>query len=185
MRNDPEVRTLAFVDCQQLFFGLKRVTGRHTDRIDYVKLRSKLGSSSKDMFFAYIISPLAAAGEGKKIPLHDESKFIRFLTGYGYTVRRHFAKVEFNRADMLQFSNTSAIREMTADSIRYMPEFDRIVLASGSGSMIGLADRAHELGKNVVVASFSHAGDLNRELEAKADVLYQLDASFRYARTSR
>ena len=71
---------------------------------------------------------------------------------------------------------------MILDAIRYIPAYDQVVIVSGAGATISVAEKAHENGKRVIVAAFEKAGDLNQELKARADKLVQLDASFRFVK---
>lgn len=175
------MKSVVFVDIQNVFYGLKRITGDQRARCDFVKLRNVLSSSEDDLFLAYIVTPVMGADSPRPHVMKDDAWFIHFLRKSGYQVRRHFARVfQSKDDDSVQFDRTSPVREMVIDSLRHIHSFDRVVIVSGSGATIPLADKAHELGKLVVVASFERAGDLNPGLKARADETVQLDASFQY-----
>jgi hypothetical protein len=179
------VRTLAVVDVQNIFYGLKRVTGVGEARFDYVRFRKEMTTSPEDLFVAYVVTPVVGRDSVAGIPLRDDSAFVHFMKKAGYKIQRHFARVYMEEGDKeVQFDRTSPADRMFLDTLRYLGSYDRLVIVSGSGSMIPLAEKAKEKGKKVVVASFDKAGDLNRELAALADELVHLDATYRYVKRS-
>lgn len=179
-------KSVVFVDVQNLYYGMRRVTGDPAARCDYVALRNVLRSSPDDLFLAYVVTPVLGADSEYPHVMKDDAWFIRFLRKSGYQVRRHFARVYQSRdGDGVQFDHTSPIREMVFDSARYTHAFDRVVIVSGSGAMIQIADRARELGKRVAVACFERAKDLNPALKIRADEVIQLEAGLRYVPRKR
>lgn len=175
------MKTLAMVDCQSLFYGMKRVTGDYFARVDYQKLRDVLKEGS-DTLQATVYIMTLVTDQNRRGQKSDEN-FTKMLRKFGYNVKRHYCTVAITDGatrNVTVSKPTQMTREIVLDSIRLLPTVDRLIIVSGSGAMLPVARKAKELGKEVWVSCFEKAGDLNRELRKAVDKVIVLDASIQW-----
>ena len=175
------MKTLVMVDVQSLFYGMKRVTGDYFARVDYQKLRDLLKEGSDVLQLnAYIMT--LVTDQNRRGQKSDEN-FAKMLRKFGYNVKRHYCTMEITDGatrNVTVSKPTQMTREIVLDAIRFLPTVDRVIIVSGSGAMLPVARKAKELGKQVWVACFEKAGDLNRELRKAVDNVITLDAEMQW-----
>lgn len=164
-------KALAIIDVQTLFLTARSEYGPSA-RMDYVKLSKFLKDLDPTLtvdMAAYILAS----------PMHDDSKFIKFLKNNGYIVMRKFAELKKN-SDVengnLEFKNSSWAGSMAWDVLTTLPYYDTVYIVSGNGSFCPIVSACHAAGKPVTVLSF--VSSLQKELGKLADKVIYLDGTF-------
>jgi hypothetical protein len=187
-------RTLAaFVDIQNLFHGLCRMTGDRQARVDYIRLRNMIRGEALDVeITAYVMTPV------KELPVEDPSsdsvppedrvgfvddRFVDLLKRLGYRVRRDFCAMQVTETDderYVSYVRTSMARSVYRDVREVLDSCDIILLVSGVGALLPTAEMVKAAKKELWIAAFVRAGDMHSEYKRIADRIIPLDTSLRW-----
>lgn len=165
------MKTLVIVDIQNLFLASRKVFGPLA-RIDYVKLKELFKDTPEDTVdaIAYILAS----------PYHDDKKFLKFLKKHDYILFRKFAKLantnDTNEYSNVQFKNRSWTNHMVWESIKMLPNYQKLVIVSGNGAFCSVIEAAKVSNKPTKVVSFD--GTLQSELATLANSVVLLDKAY-------
>jgi len=166
MRRKP-VKTYAFVDASNLFYGGEKSLGW---KIDYEKLLGYLKNKygvSKAFYYAGVelngfnysvlrdkeidLEKLLVFHKKKKSFLKyiQRIKFYRKLKKFGYTLRLKPTKIFRDGGRVVKKANCDV--DLTFDAMRFINDYRRIVLLSGDGDFAVLVMYLIDIGKSVMI----------------------------------
>ncbi|MEK7517480.1 MAG: NYN domain-containing protein [Patescibacteria group bacterium] len=166
-----KIRTYAFIDASNLFYGGEKSLGW---KIDYQKLLKYLKikyGTNKVFYYAGVelygfkysilqkepidLDALLMFYRRKKIVKKyiQRVKFYRKLRQFGYRLRLKPTKIFWNNGRRTKKANCDV--DLTFDMMRYIAEYSDAVLLSGDGDFAILVKYLKEIGKSVTILARS------------------------------
>lgn len=165
---------MILLDVGNLWHGCRRITGRKGARVDFKKVLDRFRSKERKVV-AYVVTP-RFPGE----PVRNVG-FVGALRSLGIEVRQVHVEARREGTEVFVGRAHSSVYDMMMEDYSKLGEgVDEVVIVSGAGKVIPLAQRAKEEGRRLIVACFVAVGDLNTVLREVADEVVTLDASLVY-----
>lgn len=186
-------RVLFLVDVQNIFHGMKRATGDPSVRVDFRKLRETLMSGVQTgIFVAYVPTPVQSISRTFEneciepgvqfISGFVNDNFVKMLISNGYKVKRFPMEMRVDATGKHQYVSTERlVSSMELEIFRWINAVDSVVIVSGAGKMIPVAQQIRNTGRKVKLACINKASDTNKVLVENVDeVIYLSTESIRY-----
>ena len=158
------------VDIQNLWYSCRNSVGSGY-RVDYRQLQEYIyditdGVDPVITCVAYLIAS----------PNHDQTNFLNTLRNLGFRVKKRNLYYDPEKKSA---TNTNWDVGITADAFLNLDQYDTLILISGDGDFVYMADPIIDQGKEVIVASFEKS--LNKGLANAASKVYYLEDDVVYS----
>lgn len=158
----PSQRVAVFIDAQNLYHTAKHVYNNarvHFGRV----VEEAVGSRSLVRAIAYVITTEA----------RDEANFFEALEKLGIEIKTKDLQVFYDGSKKADWDVSIAI-----DAIRIAHKVDSVVLVSGDGDFVPLAQHLKQMGVQVEVACFDKS--VSARLKEEADIFLDLSSGLDY-----
>jgi len=145
-----------FVDVQNMFYSAKHL---HQSKLNYRKLLDDLtGGRQLIRAVAYLVTK----------PEVDQTGFVDALTRMGYEIKVKYLKIKPDGTTKGDWA-----MEMSMDIMALAPKLDTVILVTGDGDYVPLAQRLKIMGCRVEVAGF--AQNVSADLMGVANAFVSID----------